>query len=103
MPKKRLPTIVDGAVREKVTIKWRAGIRHDSVVKKVWEGLEGNPNDIVSAEKFGRFKAEAKGKIERREKLAVGNTIGETLGEIQGNKRRDRNESVFALPASPVA
>ena len=38
MPKKRLPAIVDGAVREKVT-KGRAGIRWDSVVEKVWKDV----------------------------------------------------------------
>ena len=57
MPKKRLPAIVDRAVWEKET-KRRAGTRWDSVLEKVWKRIVGSQEDIMSAEKFGRCKAE---------------------------------------------
>ena len=40
MPKKKLPAVADGAVWEKVT-KWRAGIRWDIIVEKVWKDIGG--------------------------------------------------------------
>ena len=71
MPKKRLPAIVDRAVREKVT-KGRARIWRDSVVEKVWKDIfiGGNQEDVVSAGKFGKYKAEVeeRGKKKKREK-----------------------------------
>ena len=41
MPKKRLPTIVDKAVREKVT-KERNSTRWGSAVERVWKNIGGN-------------------------------------------------------------
>ena len=40
---------------EKVT-KGRAGVRWDSVVEKLWQDIGGNPEEILSIEKFGGFK-----------------------------------------------
>ena len=57
MPKKRLPAIVDRAVWEKAT-KGQPGIRWDSVVEKTWKYTGGNREEMMSAEKFGRYKAE---------------------------------------------
>ena len=62
MPKKRLPAIVDRAVWEKVT-KGRVGIRWDSVVEKVWKDIEGNQEEVMSAGKFGKYKAEVEERI----------------------------------------
>ena len=42
MPGTRLPTIVDGAVREKIT-RGRAGIRWDNVVEKISKDLRWGP------------------------------------------------------------
>ena len=72
MPKKRLPAIVDRAVWEKVT-RGRAGIRWDSVVEKVWKDTGGNQEEVMSAGKFGKYKAEVEAIIERRERLALRN------------------------------
>ena len=75
MPKKRLPAIADRAVWNKVT-KGRAGIRWDSVVEKVWRDIGGNQEDLMSAGKFGRCKAEeVEKRIERRERLALRNKV----------------------------
>ena len=57
MPTKRLPAIVDRAVSEKIT-KGRASARCDSVVEKVWKDIGGNLEELMSAEKFGKYKAE---------------------------------------------
>ena len=101
MPKKKLPAIVDTAVWGKVT-KWRAGIRWDSVVEKVWKGTGGNKEEVMSVEKFGRYKAEAEERIERRERLALRDNVKPDKHlpnrNIRGFKRRRRNENVFARP-----
>ena len=41
---------------KKVT-KGRAGIWWDSAVEKVWKDIGGNQGDMMSADKFGRYKA----------------------------------------------
>lgn len=41
MPRNRLPAEIDRVVWKKVT-KRQAGIRWDSIVKKVWKGIGGN-------------------------------------------------------------
>ena len=74
MLKKRLPTIVDRAVWGKVT-KERAGIRWNSVVEKVWKDIGGNQEEVVSAGKFGKYKAEVEKGIERRERLVLRNKV----------------------------
>ena len=78
MPKKRLPAIVDRAVWEKVT-EGRAGISWDSVVEKVWKDIGGNQEEVMSAGKCGKYKAEVEERIERREKRrerpALRNTV----------------------------
>ena len=67
MPKERLPAIiVDRAVWEKVS-KGRARIRWDSVVEKVWKNIGGNQEDLMSAGKFGKYKAQVEERIGRRE------------------------------------
>ena len=53
MPKKRLPSIVDRAVWEKIT-EGRARVSWDSVVEKVWKVIGGNQEEMMSAEKCGR-------------------------------------------------
>ena len=57
MPKKRLTAIADRAVWEKVT-KGGAGTRWDSVVEKARQDVGGNQENMLSMEKFGRFKTE---------------------------------------------
>ena len=69
-----MPAIVDRAVWEKVT-KERAGIRWDRVVEKVWKDIGVNQEDVMSAGKFGRYKAEVEEMIERRETLALRNKV----------------------------
>ncbi|MEP2037814.1 MAG: hypothetical protein ABJI72_14510 [Parasphingorhabdus sp.] len=87
MPKQRLPAIVDRAVWEKVT-KGRAGIRWDGVVEKVWKDIRGNQGEIMSAGKFGRYKAKVEESIERRERLALRNKVeSEKHFEIYGGLR----------------
>ena len=76
MPKKRLPAILDRAVWEKkLKKKGRAGRRRVSVVEKVWKGMGGNQEEMMSAEKFGRYKADAGEGIERWERLALRNKV----------------------------
>ena len=65
-----MPAIVDGAVWEKVT-KGRAGIRWDSVVEKIWKDLGRGQEKVMSAGKFGRYKAEVEEIIERRGKASA--------------------------------
>ena len=55
---------VDRAVRKKVT-KGRVGVGWDSIVEKVWKGIEGNQEEVTSVDKFGRQKTEANEIIER--------------------------------------
>ena len=51
--------LADRAVWEKIT-KGRAGIRCGNVVKKVWKDLGGDQEEVLSIEKFGGYKTEAK-------------------------------------------
>ena len=83
-----MPAIVDRAVWEKVT-KERAGIRWDRVVEKVWKDIGVNQEDVMSAGKFGRYKAEVEEMIERRETLALRNKVESKKKhlEIYGGQR----------------
>ena len=67
-----MSAIVDRAVWGKAT-KGRAGIRWDSVVEKVWKDIGGNQEEMMSAEKFGRNKAEVEERIEKKERLVLKN------------------------------
>ena len=69
-----MPAIVDRAVWEKVT-KGRAGIGWDGVVEKVWKDIGGNQEEVMSAGKFGRYKAEVEEIIKRRERPALRNKV----------------------------
>ena len=64
------------------------------------EAYSGSQEDIMSAEKFGRCKAEVEGRIERRERLALRNKVKseKRSRDIRGIKRRARNENAFASP-----
>ena len=55
MPEKALLAIDDNAVWEKIT-NGRAGIRWDNVVKKIWKGIRGDQEEVLSTEKFGGYK-----------------------------------------------
>ena len=57
---------------EKVT-KGRAGIRWDSIPEKVWKDTGGNQEEMMRAEKCGRYKTEVEENIEKRERLALRN------------------------------
>ena len=46
MPKKKLPTIADGAVWENVT-KGSTGVGWNSVVEKVWKDTGGNQEEML--------------------------------------------------------
>ena len=59
MPEKRLPAMIDRAVREKITEE-RARIRWDNVVEKIWKDLGGDQEEVLSIEKFGGCKTEVK-------------------------------------------
>ena len=45
--------------------KRRPGIRWDSVVHEVWKGTGGNQEDMISAGKVGRYKAEAEERTQK--------------------------------------
>ena len=62
------------AIAGRVVRQGRAGIEWDSVVDKVWKGIGGKQEDILSIEKFGGCKTESKIK-EIRERLALRNTV----------------------------
>ena len=51
----RLPAIANSAVWEKVT-KWRAGIRWDNVVDKVFKEIGGSQEEALSMEERGGQK-----------------------------------------------
>ena len=70
MPEKRLPAIVDRAVWEKIT-KGQAGIRWDNVIEKIWKGLGGDQEKVLSAEKFGGYKTEVEEIIRRKGKASA--------------------------------
>ena len=97
MPKKRLSAIVDRAAWEKVT-KGPAGTKWDSVVEKVWKDIGGNQEEVMSAGKFLKYKAEVEEMIERRERLAPRNKVeSEKHLEMYGGLREgNRNDHVFA-------
>ena len=67
--------MVDRAVWEKVT-KGRAGTRWNDVVEKLRKGIGGNQEDMMSAEKFGRYKAKVEIRMEIMERLALRNKVG---------------------------
>ena len=58
-PEKRLPAIADRVVWKKIT-KGRAGIRWDNVVEKAWKDVGADQEEVLSIEKFGGYKTEAK-------------------------------------------
>ena len=70
MSEKRLPAIVDSSVWEKIT-RGRAGVRWDNVVKKIWKGLGGYQEEVLSMEKFGGFKTEVKERPRRKGKASA--------------------------------
>ena len=93
MPKKTLPARRDGAVWEKVT-KGRGGIKWDSVVEKVWKDIGGNEEEMMSAEKFGRYKAEVEERTERREEIMSAEKFGRYKAEVEERtERRERLRS----------
>ena len=96
-PKKRLTARANSPVWEKVT-KGRAGMRWDNVVHKVWKGIGGSQEDILSMEQFGGCKTEVEERIERRERLALKmeDGRGRTFRDIREIKIRHWNEKVLA-------
>ena len=72
-------------------------MRWDNVVHKVWKGIGGSQEDILSMEQFGGCKTEVEERTERRERLALKmeDGRGRTFRDIQEVKRRDWNENVF--------
>ena len=54
-----MPVKADRAVWEKLK-KGPAGIRWDSVDKKVWNNIGGNREEILSIEKFAGYKIDVK-------------------------------------------
>ena len=55
------------------------------MVEKIWKDVGGNQEKVMSAEKFGRYKADVEERIERRERLALRNRVkSETHLEIYG-------------------
>ena len=99
MPEKRLPAIVDNAVWEKTT-KGRAGIRWDTVVEKISQGLAGDQEVVLSTEKFGGYKTEVKEKVEERERRALRNKVKEEkhIGDTRGVEGRYWNGNVSTRP-----
>ena len=86
--RKEIASIVDRAIWEKIT-KGRAGIRWDNVVKKIWKDVGGG-QEVLSTEKFGGYKTEAKGRTEERERQALRNKVKEEKHlEIYGGSRED--------------
>ena len=39
----------------------------DSVVERVWKDIEGNKQEMMSTEKFGRYKRDVEARTDRRE------------------------------------
>ena len=74
MPEARLPAIVDRAVWEKIP-EGRAGIRWDTVIEKIWKDLGGDQEEVLSIEKFGGYKIEARERIEETERQALRNLV----------------------------
>ena len=97
MPRKRLPAIVDRAVWEKIT-KWRAGMRWDNLVEKIWKDLGGHREEVLFIEKFGGYKTEVKKTTEERERLALRNEVQEEkhLRDMRGVEGRYWNENASA-------
>ena len=91
MPKKRLPTIADRAVWEKVS-KGRAGRRWDSVVEEVWKDVGASKEKTLSIETFAGYNLEVKSIIEIRETLALRNKAKEKeyLRDLRGFREEIR-------------
>ena len=96
MPKKRLPTIADSAVLEKVT-KERAGTRWGDVVDKVWNEIGGNQEDTVLGEVWG---VQGSNKRKGRGEASVNKKGGRrrTVRDMREVKGRDWDENVFVRP-----
>ena len=62
----------------------------ESVVEKVWKDIGGNQEEMMSAEKFGRYKPEVeenyvnKNRKEGKAGAQKQGEIGETLRDIRG-------------------
>ena len=59
-----LPAIADRAIREKIT-KSRAGEERDNTIEEVWRDLGGSQGGMLSIEKLGGYKTQAKSMIIR--------------------------------------
>ena len=95
-----MPVKADRAVWEKLK-KGPAGIRWDSVDKKVWNNIGGNREEILSREKFAGFKTAVKDSICRNKGKASAKKQGEiggTLRDLRGVKKRNNNINVFERP-----
>ena len=91
MPKKRLPTIADRGVWEKVSTG-RAGRRWDSVVEEVWKDVGASKEKTLSIETFAGYNLEVKSIIEIRETLALRNKAKEKeyLRDLRGFREEIR-------------
>ena len=69
--------------------KFNKRARWDSLVEKIWKGIGGNQEDILSVEKFGGYKTEGKERIAGRERLALRSKVKD---EEHLKERRGRNE-----------
>ena len=68
--------------------KRRAGIRWNTVDQKVWKHIGGNQEEVMSAGKAGRYKAELEERTGKRERLALRNKVSsEKHLEISGGLR----------------
>ena len=68
----------------------------DSAVEKVRKDVGGNQEEIMSVEKFGRYKTEIEERIERRERVAPRNKVKSEKHFIREVERKNRNKNVFA-------
>ena len=55
----------------------RAGMRSDNVVEKIWKGLGGDQEEVLSTDKLGGYKTEVEDRIEERERQALSNKVKE--------------------------
>ena len=63
----------------------RAGMRSDNVVEKIWKGLGGDQEEVLSTDKRGGYKTEVEDRIEERERQALSNKVKEERhSEIYG-------------------
>ena len=93
-----MSAIVDGALRNKAT-KGHTGIGWDREVEKVWKGIGGNKDEVLSIGESAGCKTKVRAIIETREKRALRRKVDEEehLKINRGSREGIGGENIFYI------